>query len=250
MNVRIGYIPYLNMAPFHHGFGPQPFEAEGHSFEFKAMSPRTLGLEAEKGLVDAGAMSLVDYLRLSDVYEPLGSYGIGLKQAAQSVLLFSKKPMSALSGVCAVTDETSTSYRLLQVILESRYGQMGIQYGRIPSLQLFDGDADALLLIGDEALQAKKDGVKGFPIVTDLGEEWFDWQKAPFVFARWVVRKGVASDIKAIILKYIKTSLISNINMNSNARSYWDGFAYELGPEHERSIALFADLLERKCLTA
>ena len=66
---------------------------------------------------------------------------------------------------------------------------------------LFDGSADALLLIGDEALQAKKEGVQGFPIVTDLGEEWFEWQGTPFVFARWVVRKSL-KHVKAIISKY------------------------------------------------
>src|SRR5437773_511266 len=110
MIIRVGYIPYLNMAPFHQGFGPEAFEKDGFCFEFRAMSPRALGLEAEKGAIDAGAMSLVDYFKLSATFEPLGLYGIGVKRDAQSVLLFSKKPLAELDGFCAVTDETATSF--------------------------------------------------------------------------------------------------------------------------------------------
>ncbi len=250
MIVRVGYIPYLNMAPFHQGFGPEPLEAGGHRFEFLPMSPRTLGLEAEKGNVDAGAMSLVDCLRLGASYEALGSFGIGLKRDAQSVLVFSKKPLSDFDGMCAVTDETATSVRLLQVILEARYRRPGVHYGRIPSSMLFDGDADALLLIGDEALKARKEGIRGFPVMTDLGEEWYSWQKLPFVFARWMVRKGLERNIKVIIERYVKNSLKSIRIGTKEQMDYWEGFAYELAPEHDRSIAAFAKLLEKICLTA
>src|SRR5262249_19608311 len=152
---RIGYIPYLNMAPFHQGFGPDPVEMDGERFEFFPMSPRALGIEAEKGAIDAGALSLVDCLRLSSQFEPLGLFGIGRKRQALSVLLFSKKPMAEMEGLCAVTDETSTSSHLLRVLLEVRYGRTRVRYGRIASSMLFDGEAEGLLLIGDEALKAK-----------------------------------------------------------------------------------------------
>jgi chorismate dehydratase len=250
MNVRVGYIPYLNMAPFHYGFGPEPMEVDGHRFEFSSMSPRALGLEAEKGKIDAGAMSLVDGIRLAATYEALGSYGIGLKKDAQSVLLFSKKPLSDLEGFCAVTDETSTSFRLLQVLLEARYYRRGIHYGRIASSMLFDGEADALLLIGDEALKAREDGIRGLPVLTDLGEVWYAWQKLPFVFARWMVRKELGNDVKAIIEKTIQSSLKSNRIGTKAQMDYWHGFAYELTPDHERSIVIFAELLEKVCTTA
>src|SRR5579864_223573 len=228
MNIHVGYIPYLNMAPFHQGFGPTPLEEKGVRFEFLPMSPRALGLEAEKGLIDAGAMSLVDVLRLSDQFEPIGSYGIGVKRSAQSVLVFSKKPLAELEGVCAVTDETSTSFRLLQMILEARYGRNGgVHYGRIASSMLFDGDANALLLIGDEALKTKKKGIKGLPVVTDLGEEWYAWQGLPFVFARWVVRRSLQNNIKEIVEKLIQRSLKSNRIGTEYQLNYWNKFAYE-----------------------
>jgi chorismate dehydratase len=245
MIIRVGHIPYLNMIPFHQVFGPDPFEIEGHRFEFQTMSPRVLGIEAEKGTIDAGALSLVDGLKLSSSFELLGSFGIGVKRPAMSVLLFSKKPISEVQGVCAVTDETSTSFRLLQLLLEVRYGHAGIKYGRIASSMLFDGEADALLLIGDEALKAKKEGIKGLPVVTDLGEEWYSWQGVPFVFARWMVRKSLPSDVKAIILKSVQNSLNSNRTGSISEIDYWSGFAYQLTPDHARSISIFSEFLEK-----
>ena len=250
MTIRVGYIPYLNMAPFHQGFGPGPIESDGIRFEFHPMSPRALGLEAEKGAIDAGAMSLVDYLKLSETFEPVGSFGIGLKCEAQSVLLFSKKPLADLGGTVAVTDETSTSFRLLQILLEAHYGRTGVRYGRIASSVLFDGDADALLLIGDEALNAKRDGIRGFPVVTDLGQEWFNWQRLPFVFARWEVRRKLPNETKVIIESFIQNSLDSSIVGTEDQQKYWDGFAYKLTPDHQKSISVFTELLEKMCLTA
>jgi chorismate dehydratase len=260
MNIRVGFIPYLNMVPFHHGFGPASVEARGRRFEFLPMSPHALGLEAEKGTIDAGALSLVDSLRLSTHYEPVGTFGIGMRREAQSVLLFSKREISRLQGMCAVTDETSTSFRLLQLLLEVRYGLSGIHYGRIASSVLFDGDAEALLLIGDEALRAKSEGVKGMPFMTDLGEEWFQWHGTPFVFARWMVRSGLRQDVKDIIERALQKSLkINQANRVEFAQEeapkrnmtlrdvilYWNGFAYERTPDHERSIQVFSELLEK-----
>lgn len=250
MITKIGYIPYLNMVPFHQGFGPQPVEIDGQYFEFTTMTPRVLGQEAQKGAIDAGALSLVDAIQCAETYEPVGPFGIGLKRPALSVLLFSKKPMSELSGDCAVTDETSTSLRLLQMLLEVRYARAGVKFGRIASPVLFDGNADALLLIGDEALKAKKAGIKGFPIVTDLGEEWYSWQGTPFIFARWMVRKDLDKRVKAVIAHSIQNSLYSNKTGTSDQLAYWHGFAYKIRPEHERSAVRFAALLDKVCSPA
>jgi chorismate dehydratase len=239
--VRVGFIPYLNMVPFHQGFGPQPFDRDGVAYEFPVYSPRALGIAAAQSQVDAGAFSLVDCFRLSEQFEPIHPFGIGVKRAAQSVLLFSRVPLNQLKGVCAVTDETATSVRLLHMLLEDRYGEKGVTYGRIPSSLLFDGDADSLLLIGDDALRAKKDGIKGLPIMTDLGEEWFLWKGTPFVFARWMMRKSLPKNVKEELYRSINSSLSSTTLNNSEVhnRNYWQGFVYRLTSAHEASINAF-----------
>jgi chorismate dehydratase len=247
MNLTVGFIPYLNMVPFHQGFGPGPFQEGEFTVEFRKLSPRALGIEAESGKLDAGAMSLVDLFRLSEKYEPLGPYGIGVKKVAGSVLLFSKVPLDQFEGLCAVTDETSTSVRLLQVLLEKRYSRTGITYGRVASSLLYDGSANGLLLIGDEALRARKEGIKGLPVVTDLATEWMNWQGAPFVFARWAVAKQVPERSKMqLITIEAKARGLATVDVGD----YWDGFVFRLTPEHERSIRTFKGLVEQMCLTA
>ena len=145
MKYRLGFIPYLNMVPFHQGFGPLPMSIGSSAFEFEKVSPRALGIAAEGGRMDAGAMSLVDAFRLQKDFEPLGKYGIGVHRAAKSVLLFSKRLISDTRGMVAITDETSTSVKLLQVLLEKRYGRSDVTYGRIASCELFDGDRKSVV---------------------------------------------------------------------------------------------------------
>lgn len=265
MNIRVGFIPYLNMVPFQQGFGPQPLEAGGRRLEFHQVTPRVLGARAQQGTIDAGALSIVDLAQIFPHYEPLGRFGIGVRRAAHSVLFFSKRPIARFSGLCAVTEETSTSFCLLQLLLALRYRRADVRYGRIAAGALFDGVADGLLLIGDEALRAKRDGVAGLHHVADLGEEWFRWQGLPFVFARWAVRHGLKQDIKDIIETSIEKSLLSMDSRKSDiARSegekrgfdpalveaYWNGFVYHLNPEHLESIRRFSELWRKQCLTA
>jgi chorismate dehydratase len=264
MNLTVGYIPYLNMVPFHQGFGPDPIHSGGISIQFRSVSPRILGFEAEAGRIDAGAMSLMDTFRLSDRYEALGNFGIGAKRAAGSVLLFSKRPLADIEGLCAVTDETSTSVRLLEVLLEKRYKRTGVSYGRIAS-GMYDGSANALLLIGDEALQARRKGVKGLPVVTDLATEWFEWQHNPFVFARWVVRNDAPEKVKDLLCGYLEkslnTAILNRLELagfyrikadlsGEDLNDYWDGFDYKLDTLHMHAIKMFKNLAETVCLTA
>jgi len=265
MNVTIGYVPYLNMVPFHQGFGPEPIQEGDIRFQFSQVSPRALGIDAEEGRIDAGAMSLVDSFRLADQFEPLGDLGIGVKRAAGSVLVFSKIPLGDLQGMCAVTDETSTSVRLLQVLLEKRYGRTGVSYGRVASGAVYDGSAEALLLIGDEALMARREGVPGLPVVTDLATDWYAWQGTPFVFARWMVRKKLPEKAKSMLYSLLEKALKSFVLGTSQVLNeeairkgftppeiavYWEGFLFRLTPEHARAMAAFKELSESVCLTA
>ena len=103
-------------------------------------------------------------------------------------MLFSKEGWAGLHGRnIGVTDGTATSVRLLELLLEKKYGvkaHFKRLHGGVNDLSGFD----AVLLIGDEALQRKKTGLDGFELVFDLAKEWYDWQKLPFVFAVWAAQ--------------------------------------------------------------
>lgn len=249
------------MAPFHIGsgaeFGPDACELDGAAVEFRSMAPSALGHAARAGEVDAGALSMVDYFDVAREFEPVGRYGIGVRTRAESVLLFSKQPIERLAGVCAVTDDTATSVRLLQTLVQERYRLKNVSYGRMATGVLRDGVADSVLLIGDEALRAARTGVEGFPHMADLGAEWFAWQGIPFAFARWAVRKSVPDGVKAELEKRLERSLaatFANIGAlaerESNGRGfsketvewYWRTFDYPLTEAHEESVRRFEEL--------
>jgi chorismate dehydratase len=153
----------------------------------------------------------------------------------------------------------------LKLLLEKRFALSGLQYGRIASSVMFDGQADGVLLIGDEALRVKMEGLKSFSTVLDLGESWFEWQGCPFVFARWAVRRSLADKHKKTVYERLQNSLqsiekkLSEISeleaircrMGAETiRNYWRGFAYRLSDAHEESIKRFTNLLEIPCLIA
>ena len=84
--LRVGRIPYLNCEPFFHRLT---------GVELVDLIPRRLGEAMAAGELDAGPLSLMDYLRIESELVPL-PYGIGCPTGARSVLVFSERPLSAL----------------------------------------------------------------------------------------------------------------------------------------------------------
>src|SRR5262249_4751946 len=138
-------IPYANAAPFYTLWADAPFAVRN-------LGPRHLGREAEAGGVDLGLMATGDFLRLKDRFEIVGPFGVATRGPAQSVLLFSRRPAGALGGaLISVTPETSTSIRLLKLLLGVRRGLQGVRYIR----GLEPTQADGLLVIGDRAMRLR-----------------------------------------------------------------------------------------------
>src|SRR5882672_2039121 len=117
-------IPYANAAPFYSLWSEAPFAVRN-------LVPRELGREAEAGTVDLGLMASADFLRLRDRFELVGPFGVAARGPVQSVLLFSRKPAAALGGaLISVTPETSTSVRLLRLLLTVRRGLADVRFVR------------------------------------------------------------------------------------------------------------------------
>ena len=269
--LRIAHISYLNSAPFFTGMGDE-------IFEMVEMDPRALGQAAEQGEVDAGLMSIVDTFR-NPQFEPLGDLGIALYGAAHSVLLFSSKPVQKLNGATiGITDETSTSYPLLRLLLNGYFGVNPAAYVRRPNGP--EVSDDALLLIGDSALRraarsGQEPGLRDYTAgileleasrfeepyrhVLDLSAAWREWQGRPFVFARWMVRREVAREDRITLLGALLSSFDANMRRleklaadNADragisadaAYAYLMGFIYRFGDHGEEAIEIFRELLE------
>ena len=241
-------MPYLNSVPFFLGL---PLR-EG--YEVTDCVPRELGLRAAAGEITAGPLPLMDYFRLQETFERLGRIGIAVRGRAHSALLFARKPIRQLDGATiAVTQETSTTAVLLRLLLEQRYQLAPASYQRGHDLS-----ADALLLIGDEALCFKRTNTQ-YPFEIDVGFEWWLWQHLPFVFAVWAVRKDAIPQEKKHLEAALMRSLASNLGQleaisqeyskrltipAEELHEYLSSFVYRLGPSEEGGIAKFKALVD------
>jgi len=238
--LRVGRIPYLNCEPFFHRL---------QGVELVDLIPRQLGEAMAARELDAGPLSLMDYLRLETHLTPL-PYGIGCPTGARSVLVFSDRPLAELGGArVGITGETSTSVDLLRVLLALRYEVE-------PAAWVGAGEpSDAVLLIGDQAIRR----VTGGPparYVTDLGFDWREWTGLPFVFARWAVASRVPAGERRAFERALDAALDRGLDAlpaiaarrrdlgwtEAQVESYLRNFAFRLGPDEEKGAAEFIRL--------
>lgn len=248
-------IPYANAAPFYALWSGAPFAVRN-------LVPRELGREAEAGRVDLGLMATGDFVRLEDRFELLEPrMGVAARGAVLSVLLFSRRPADSLAGaLVSVTPETSTSVRLLHLLLDVRRGLPGVRYVR----GLEPAQSDALLVIGDAAMRLRRKRPEGFTHTLDLGQDWLDWTGLPFVYAVWAVRRALDAAQKQALGQFLQASLAAGLaDLAAVARAqtepgwtpedtegYLRQFQYRLGPEHLEALARFGMLVHTHGLFA
>jgi chorismate dehydratase len=248
MRIKLGRIPYLNSDVFYQDF---PLDL----VELHACVPRELSRAARRGDIDVGPVPIVTCFELEDQFMPLGDFGIAVKDKARSVLLFSKKPIQELGGArIGVTGESSTSVRLLKILLRRRFGVDPLAY-----VSTNERDSDAILLIGDAALN-NRDGLPSYPKVYDLAEIWREWTGLPFVFARWIVRRDLNPEALGFLQRLLTQSLElgmkridaiaakrTDLSMTADeVREYLHGFNYVFGPDEKESIRRFREYLDEE----
>jgi len=183
---------------------------------------------------------------------------IATRDQVKSVMLFSRGGWRDLEGGrIGITDDTATSVRLLSVLLEQKYGVHATLERLHQGVNDYDG-LDAVLLIGDEALRRNKTGLDGFELVFDLAREWYEWQKLPFVFAVWAVRRSVPLREKEELGAMLERALGAvggdfipvagrhgrRIGLtDAETQEYLSGFNYTLGEREREAIAVFRRLL-------
>lgn len=176
--MRIGAVVYLNTCPL---VAELPRLAPHVEIIFDV--PSRLAQMLADGHIDAGVVPSIEVARHPD-WTVVSDACIACRGRVKSVKLFSRPPISSIK--CLALDEGSrTSAVLVRILLQERYGLQP----ELTSLPIgfpgWDSPADAVVLIGDRAIQAPEDG---FCEVWDLGEEWVRWTGLPMVFALWAAR--------------------------------------------------------------
>lgn len=253
-NNIIGRVSYLNTLPFFKFL-------DNREYKIFSAPPRQLGFLFKDGNIDAGIVSLVDYFERENDFTFL-KYGIVGNKNVKSVILYSKYPIELLDKKSiAITDETSTSFRLLQILLELKYG-LDVVYVRekISAREKNLPNFDAFLTIGDDALRFMKHKVDGFDHIYDLAQLWYEWQGLPFVFAVWAVKKDISQQKINALDELLNDALNtffstetqieeyynSKIGLNKEEiKNYLNNIVYRLGENEIKAIEVFKNLYQK-----
>jgi len=189
--IRIGRISYANVWPVFHHFD---YERFAERTTIVAEVPSGLNRAMARGEVDLGPISSFAYGEAGDRYVLLPDLSVSAFGHVNSILLFHRQPLAqTLAGTFALPTTSATSVNLLKILLAKYYDASPTYFDAAPSLPDMMAQADAALLIGDDAIRAHWDNDRsGEYRVTDLGELWRRHTGHWMSFAVWALRKEAA----------------------------------------------------------
>ncbi|MDP3014554.1 MAG: menaquinone biosynthesis protein, partial [Candidatus Subteraquimicrobiales bacterium] len=164
----------------------------------------------------------------------------------KSILLVSKVPLEKLNNKkVALANTSATSQILARIILKEKYKVTPEYFTCPPNLPEMLLEAEACLLIGDDALRAlfNPQGLAVF----DLGKEWKDLTKHKMVYAVWATRKEfvkthpeLAKEVYNSLRSSMKYSL-KNLEKISFDVSRWEVFTPDFLKEYFLSLKFSFD---------
>ena len=159
--MRLGRISYVNMAPVFYRLEAEVEEVVG--------VPTELARALLAGEVDVAPIPSIEWARNAERLKLLPGLCVSSEGAVDSIQLVARKPLEQVRTI-AVTPESATSVVLTKVLLpEAEQVPLG-------------KEADAKLLIGDEALRSAFEDPTPHH---DLGRMWTERTGLPMVFAVW-----------------------------------------------------------------
>lgn len=235
---RVGSVPYLNAVPLTRGLEDQILFAP----------PARLAELLQKQELDAALLSVTEVL-LRDAYDVLDGVAIASLGEVQSVFLAHRRPLEEVREVFCDTASLA-SVNLLRVLLAER----GLRPEFKP-LPAYDHDQlpDYALLIGNPALDFLR--APHAHEIWDLGVAWYELTRLPFVFAVWVLRRGVENSALRAKLREAKEFGLDTLDSIISSRTEYDydfrkdylswHVHFHLGTDEKRGLARFIELLRR-----
>ncbi len=198
MTVRVGHIEFLNCYPLYHGLQQRGVLAEERlldlpgrpGLEFFPGVPTDLNRMLLAGDIDLGPISSIAYARNHRELLVSRHVSISSQGAVDSIQLVTRGPLARVRRV-ALTPQSATAVALLKTIFKLRLAKE-VEYHDLtgPVAAALD-QGDAVLLIGDQALDALHFPLRG-AVCHDLGALWQDWTGLPMVYAVWATREEFA----------------------------------------------------------
>jgi cyclic dehypoxanthinyl futalosine synthase len=177
--LRVGRIGFLNMLPMHWALPVEPAIVG---------VPTTINRALLDGEIDVACISSIEYARNADDLTLLPSLCVAASGAVDSIFVLANEPLEQLTQI-AVTPASATSVALLEVML----AELGADAQLVPlegaPHQALQQQGHGVLLIGDEAMQARADSTLSRYAFLDLAELWSQRMELPMVFAVWAIRR-------------------------------------------------------------
>jgi chorismate dehydratase len=257
--LRLGKIGYLNVLPI---YFPLESGIVAHHFEIVSGTPAFLNRLMSQGSLELSVVSSIEYGRHPERYLILPDLSISCHGPVRSVLLLSRVPFEQLSGRTVLASiQSHTSVALLKILMLQLYGYSpSLRLGNCTEALISGPLPDALLCIGDEALQMRHN--PRFPHRLDLGEAWRAWTGLPFVFALWVMQRSAlerwnghlaTANTALLAAKRWGTQHLELVCEEAHKRGllnrqelleYYRGLAFDLGAGELDGLRLFFKLLK------
>lgn len=175
--VRVSAVSYTNTLPFLQGIKSSTvLDMIDLSVDYPAECARkVVEREADLGIIPIAALLKVSSPTI------ITDYCIGSDGAVDSVFIFSEKPIEEIKTL-RLDLQSRTSNGLARILLK--------YYWKNEVKIIWEGEADAYVLIGDRTFGKKED----IPYVYDLGHYWKVFTGLPFAYAVWVANKELPEE--------------------------------------------------------
>ncbi|MBP3950586.1 menaquinone biosynthesis protein [Bacillus suaedae] len=256
MSLRIGEISYTNILPFFYYLDRD--ELARRNYQFIPQVPAQLNQAMADDRVDIGGISSFAYAKHVDSFTLLPNLSVTTYGAVNSIFLFSKFPINELDGKkVALTSSSETSIHLLKIILDYFY-KLTVSYNIVkPNLDEMLKDYDACLLIGDDAITARREQSPAL-YTYDLGEIWYQQTGLPMTFAVFAVRNETIETLTNEV-NYLYNSFLDSKNQSEKdkyqpmisdiiksqggPKQFWEMYFHNLcndfGPEEHKGLLYY-----------
>jgi len=255
--VRIGAVGYLNARPLVFDLEQDP------RFDVRFDLPARCADLLHAGQTDLGLIPSIELLRAPggpDAYRIVPDLAIASRGPVASVAIFTTRDMREVRSISLDTS-SRTSVALTRVMCARVFGIEPRFEGHGPDLPAMLQEADAALIIGDQALF-----LDGGPVVVgegagtrtvtvekiDLGQLWLETTGLPFVYAFWAGRPGAVGPDEVRALQATRDASLGRtreisefyfpgdpVRQDTSDRYLRDNIKYYLGPDERAGLELF-----------
>lgn len=248
--MRIGAVNYLNSKPLVYGL-----ERCAPDVRVLFDLPSRLADSLAAKRLDVALIPSVEFFRTRG-YAIASDACVACTGPVLSVKLYFRVAPSKVRHVAL--DEGSRTSAALTRILLAEIANVDPTRETLPiGNGISSTTADAVLLIGDRAIQSTATPAPDDDVVEvwDLGEKWCQWTGLPFVFAMWIARDDVDSSAIAGVLETARDEGVENLdeiaaheasglNIEADlaAKYLRNNLHFTLGPEELSGLTRFYQL--------